>query len=292
MQKFTIFSVLLTLVVAIVAVELFVTEYMPNYKKPIVADISDVNLPSNLDLSNVISTNVLGSDVQYDKIPEDQLAELKRRNIADIKSEEAVASQEVKRITDVDSSSSSGWTTSEVNDNSYTDSEYSGTDSRYSSAGDFEAPETNKLPVVTSAIRVEMLKSAGFAGAVLSHESFNGMLFRTANVSAILDDVDASKYAVKSSGTLVAKIYIFNMGINRSSTDVFNYLMKVSSKGSSVEVNKTDDFGDASFYMNDPTRNGVAFLAVKFGDVIYAFSYPKKYHQQIKNLLYLIDLEF
>lgn len=52
-------------------------------------------------------------------------------------------------------------------------------------------------------------------------------------------------------------------------------------------VNITNKYGDASFYLNDKTKNDAAFLVILFKkiDYIYLFEYPKNVHSAIETLI-------
>ena len=90
---------------------------------------------------------------------------------------------------------------------------------------------------------------------------------------------------------ILAKVYVFKVGISSSANEVYQTLKLKSSQGLNIKLNETNEFGAASFFMNDPTRSDTAFLTVRISGLVYAFSYPKAYHSQVKNLIQLIEWE-
>lgn len=71
MRKFTIFTVILTVIIIVVVAEVFVNDYLPGLvrtKTPVEDDL-ELTLPEGL------SANILGADVDYSKIPDLEVPE-------------------------------------------------------------------------------------------------------------------------------------------------------------------------------------------------------------------------
>lgn len=64
MQKFTVFTVILSVVIVVVVADLMVNNYLPGLKEASISDIasSTLPLPKNIDVSKAMETNVVGSD--------------------------------------------------------------------------------------------------------------------------------------------------------------------------------------------------------------------------------------
>lgn len=261
MQKFTIFTFLLALVVIISVSEVAVTEYLPNFKKNPAAEDLTLELPTGLDTSEAMQTSVLGSDLSGMEVQE-----------LDLGAEEAFSSG-----------------LEEFGEAAFEEVAPAGTMDFENTMGDFSAMSTVGSGSVL--IREDQIKSAGFVNAALTQEPHDGMLFKTISVEDLYD-VTMTKNAIKSPDELLAKVYVFTVGPASSAESVYEVLKVRGAQGLDVEINETNDFGDGSFYINDARRSGTAFLTVKIGDHIYGFSYPKTYHNQIKNLVTLLDLEF
>ncbi len=260
MQKFTIFTVVLTLVIVVAAGELFVDKYLPNLvrtKKENTAVERGTPLPETLDISGSFSANVLESDT------------------------EIISERETTLPEDSNYQSYEAYEEVDVGVDAYSDSS--------STLEDFEDEDFSTFSI-NAYIRDEQVKSAGFVGAYVEPEDHQGFLFKTVYVEDLYD-VEFQKNLVRSENSLFAKVYVFKIGPDSSADEVYQVLKMRSSEGLNTEINENNEFGDGSFYMNDSNRSSTAFLTVKLGDVIYGFSYPKEYHPQIKNLVALIEWE-
>lgn len=228
----------------------------------VLSDGTEVPLPESLDLSKSMETNVLGSSVATDPVDSAQIDEGDgiSRESSDASSLEVSASTTLDSNTNAEDSS------------------------------DFES-ENYANWATNVYIRDDQIKSSGFANAILSNEPHNGFVFKTVYVDDLYD-LNVTKTLVKSAEILLAKIYVLQVGPASSITEVYEVLKVRASEGLDTEINETNEFGQGSFFMNDAKRSGVAFLTVKISNMIYAFSYPKEYHAQIRNLITLLDYEF
>lgn len=252
--------------------EVAVNEYLPFSEEDgdeILSDGAEVPLPDSLDLSKSMETNVLGVSNGTQEIePSDAVA-------AELTETSAPETLEVIEGSTVGS---------EVLDDQALGSELVEDD------GDFESE--NYVNWNTNVyIRDDQIKSAGFVNATLSSEPHNGFIFKTVYVDDLYD-LNVTKTVVKNADTLLAKIYVLQVGPASSITEVYEVLKVRASEGLDTEINETNEFGQGSFFMNDSKRSGVAFLTVKISNMVYAFSYPKEYHPQISNLVTLLDYEF
>ncbi len=290
MQKFTIFTIIMTVVVVVVAGELVMEEYLPKLTDGNAEEkTATLDLPQDLDLSKIIETNVLGAESTIaTPIEGGAVAGSDQIDLSQLVYEEVPIS-EGSFSSGFEGAPIEGLTESEFKP-SETASVIPSYESSSSGEPDFEDEGYNEvMPNVY--IREDMLRSAGFASATLEEEPHNGFIFKTIYV-ADLPDTEVLKYQVKSGETLLAKIYVIQIGPEASVSEVYEVLKVRAAEGLDIEVNETNEFGNNSFFMNDARREGVAFLAVRFGPLLYGFSYPKEYHSQIKNLTKLIDYEF
>jgi len=267
MQKFTIFSVILSVIVVVVVLQIVADDYLGNENLANPLDSKELTyvLPENL------QANVLG------------------KTISTTVAEEA-SSFETPELTDSKIIYSSDTTSETVNTDSKTESAINDADllQMETTGSDFE-----DLGFVSSTpnvyIREEQVKSAGFANSGIKEEEYNGYYFKTIYVDNI-PGLTVKRYAIEDSVRLYAKIYVLT-GENLKMSDLYKSLQARCSNGLNSEINSTNQYGLASFYMNDTSRADVAFLTVRFTGVIYGFSYPKEYHVQVKNLIKLISLE-
>ncbi len=271
MKRFTVFTVILTVIIVVVLSEVVVNDYLPRFAKdPTSADNMALDLPDTLDLSSG-AANVLGADVDFSKIPDSNYPDMVYEEISLNDSADLLPVPEDTYL-EVPADPIPTYVADE------------------SDISDFE--DDNFVSFSTNVyIREDMIKSAGFVGGYLENEAHNGYLYKTIYLND-LPDVEVSKYAIRTEESLFAKVYVFKVGGLSSVSEVYEVLKMRATDGLDVEVNDVADYGDEAFYMNDARRSEVAFLTVRMGAVLYGFSYPKDYHAQIKNLITLIDYEF
>lgn len=271
MRKFTVFTVILTIIIIVVVAEIVVNEYLPDVKSE--EDLTFV-LPESLDLSRSIETNVLGNDGLSNYLGADYSEDAATPEVLDTATADVPDSVEISTVSDIPVVP----TVAEI----LPTTEISG-------LKDFE--DTNFAAPATSVyLREDHIKSAGFVGAYLESEQNDGQLFKSIFIDDLYD-VEVTKTLIRTTDQLLAKVYVFKMGIAADINEVYNLLKLRASEGNTTEVNETNEFGLSSFYMNDSMRTGTAFLTVRIGGLIYAFSYPKDYHSQIKNLIQLLSWE-
>lgn len=251
MKKFTVFTFILTIVVIVVVADMLVNRYLPGL------DFNGENAPENLTLT--LPDNIdLSKTVQTNVLGAEQ-------NVP-VESSETEQPENVEETTElpVPQDSPSG-------------------------LQDFE--EENFVSTSKNVyIRDEQIKSAGFIGAYLEDEPGDGYLFKTIYVGDLYD-LNMSKTLIRTETEMLARVYVLQAGPSSDINEVYNVLKVRGSEGLNTELNDSNDFGTASFYLNDTNRSGTAFLAVRLGGLIYGFSYPKEYHPQVKNLIQLIDWE-
>lgn len=253
MRKFTIFTAILTVIIMIMVAQIVVSDYLPEWgaEDEEAFTLSEVLEEGSADVIAV--TNKLGDDIDEDS--EDTFS----ATIEEVVEEETLI-EEVDELP--------------VFENDVVDFEDAG----------YVAYSPNAY------IREEQVKAAGFARGYLEEEPHSGYLYKTVYIDD-LSDTALRKFMIRDASLLYAKVYVFSPGPKVNLDQLYNVLMNRSAEGLHNEVNETNQFGLASFYMNDASRLNTAFLTVKFDDLIYGISYPKEYHKQVTNLIKLIDLE-
>ncbi len=266
MQKFTIFSGILAAVVMLFVTQSVATEYFPSWNDT----VEEIELTGEVNVFN----NKLGSDSDFavaDDIVNDPVEIIDEQET--IVEENLIA---IENDLADDVSFSSGFDPlAEIVVNE--------------SSSDFE----DLSYVVSNSnvyLREEQVRSAGFARAYIVEEAHNGYFFKNIFVKD-LDDVTLRKFTVRDASLLYVKVYVFSPGTIVNLDQLYNVLKSRADETLSSNINETNQFAGASFYMNDSSRENTAFLTVKFNGLIYGFSYPKDYHTQVTNLIKLIGLE-
>lgn len=300
MKKFTIFTIILTVIVVVAFSEVIVNEYLPNIfgsgDEESGTNDGDLklNLPASLDAKKSISTSVLGSDLgnylgagdeeDANGNVQEEIVEPVAGDVGDVSGTPTFL--DPNAFSDEDVLPENSFKNSIPADNTVEKS----TVTSDPEAKDFE--DENFVSTSNNVyLRDEQIKSAGFVDAYLENEAFDGRLFKTILIDD-LTDAEVTKTLIRTKDALLVKVYIFKIALNANVNEVYELLKLRSSQGLNIKINETNEFGLASFYMNDPTRSDTAFLTVRIAGFIYSFSYPKAYHSQVKNLMKLIEWEY
>jgi hypothetical protein len=284
-RKFTVFTVILTIVVIVVMAEVAVNEYLPNNTTKNKEEVSTTGfpLPAGLDSSNAMTANVLGADMNFDYSNDgSEIFPSGFEEVVDsyglIEEELSVKSTDIPPVTGdpiiVGSNTPLVETIKSIGQ---------------PTISDFEDPEYSVSSINVN-LREEHVRSAGFSNAYLEDQDHLGYLYKTIYIDDFYD-VEIEKIAVRTDDAYLAKVYVFKVGLNSEVEETFQLIKLRSSAGIGIEVNESNEYGNSSFYMNDQNRPDTAFLTVRIGKFVYAFSYPKEYHAQIKNLIQLLVWE-
>jgi len=139
-----------------------------------------------------------------------------------------------------------------------------------------------------SLISEEDLRDAGLKDFALQKVGFDGYLFEKIDLTEFTDlNVLKLKLIDKSLDipTIVGAIYQIDLGEEALSKEMYRIIKQKASARGVYEINETGRYGDDSFFLNDDLRIGTAFLLVKSGEKVYAFTYPKVRHENIKKLI-------
>lgn len=322
MQKFTVFTVILTILVVVVSAETFVNKYLPSLTK---ADISSptstdqLTLPKELDLENTVAdeTKILsgtnsGSSMLNTELLGVEAITPSAVTPSTIETQSALQSTDTPNSQSVSGSQSSFDTQSTIYNQSTSNTQdildlqnsfdtqstiydQSALDSQvFSNAGTFDIEGFSggmaEVPTGASLNNIT-ISNSGFINANVTKESYDNMLYKTINTADLIG-IKVDKYVISDDVNTFAKVYVMSFDGSTILDDTYNVIKLRASQLSDVQINETNEFGLGSFYMNDIRRSGVAFLTVKIGDKIYGFTYPKEYHPQIKNLISLLLIDF
>ena len=307
MQKFTVFTVILTILVVVVSAETFVNKYLPSLTK---ADISSpastdqLTLPKELDLENTVAdeTKILSGTDSDSSMSNTELLGVEAITPSAV-TPSTIEEPSILQSTNTPNSqtesntqhSQSSLDTQSTIYNQSTIYDQSALDSQaFSNAGtfDIEGFSGGIADVPTgAALNNITISNSGFINANVTKESYDNMLYKTINTADLIG-IKVDKYVISDDVNTFAKVYVMSFDGSTILDDTYNVVKLRASQLSDVQINETNEFGLGSFYMNDVRRSGVAFLTVKIGDKIYGFTYPKEYHPQIKNLISLLLIDF
>ncbi len=308
MRKFTVFTVILTLIVVVVSAQVVANQYWPSLELTSLTNESTNPLPNSINLS----ANVLGADAVPGEVvdkTQDPASTTQPTPTSDVGLDPSTlpatefgdgldvptSSSDINGLNTVDLPVTSGEfnavTSGNLSENSSDGTTIPSPQTTISGdSSDFESSEF-KPSILNVYLNQDQLKSAGFTNTTLDTEAFDGFLYKTIYVQD-LKDLKIFKNVIKSADSILCKVYIIDVGPMNAPNEVYETLKTRGSEGLDIEINETNSFGDGSFFMNDSRRQNVAFLTVRFGNLIYGFSYPKEYHPQVQNLIKLLDMEF
>ncbi len=306
MRKFTVFTVILAITVIVTVSEMFVNNYLPSLQSGEKKDLS-LTLPESLDLSKIVKTDTFAADENSDvdptltnKLGSDVVKESTSTfvdetsptptPIAPVKSKPG----ELANLYDTDPTFTGSYDNAipvpaDQTGKSPVPTVPAVTANSSGKADDFEDPNYSASGVNVT-LRQDQIESAGFYNAYIESEASDGKLFKTIDVLDLYD-TQMQKFVIRSKEEMMAKAYIFSVGSSTKIDEVYQLIKSRCGQTPLVTINETNGFGSESFYMNDSSRSNTVFLTVRVGQAIYAFSYPKTYHQQVKNLLQLITWE-
>lgn len=131
----------------------------------------------------------------------------------------------------------------------------------------------------------EILQNIGFLQPRITPISFNGKLFQ---ILDLRDDSEIGRI-VKSNvfdgDQFIFSVYEIQNESEGLASDTYSFIQEKFLENLEVEVNETNQYGDASFYVNHPKKQNMAFLFVEIDTTLYAFEYPRNNHNFITSLI-------
>lgn len=296
MRKFTVFSVMLTILVVVIASEVFVNDYLPELKIGSTEnDIENYDLPSKLNVADVGTASVLGGPTNSTAPANDGASVPFTDTETPVFTDAAADTTGAVVYNQVVDPAAGGFDQNAlegfVNENqdlvlpttpdtvSPTSNDVSFDIEDFSNS--YDHAKTNVY------LTNDHIINAGFTGAYLEPESFDGFLFKTISIGDLYG-LKVDKYSITDGKTDYAKIYVIIPEDISTTNEIFSVLKVRAAEGLETDINETNTFGDSNFFMNDMRRQHIAFLTVRIGSFIYGFSYQKDYHPQIKNLVELL----
>jgi hypothetical protein len=157
-----------------------------------------------------------------------------------------------------------------------------------------QEPAAKTVPAATNnepkaKITFELINKAGFTGASLQITPFGGILFESVDLRGFKSVNIISNNLLVNNRDKIASFYEFKAGNKALSDEIFKMLKEKFGGLINAGINDTNTFGDASFYVNFSERPNDTFLVVKADNDVYALTYKKEYHPNIKKLLWEIN---
>lgn len=139
-----------------------------------------------------------------------------------------------------------------------------------------------------SLISEEDLRDSGLYDYALQKTDFDGRLFGFIDLTEF-NDLSVVQFKLIDNSldisTIVGAIYEIDLGEEALSKEMYRIIRERAYAHDWFTINDNVTYGDSAFFINDKLRIGTAFLLVKSGGKVYAFTYPKVRHENIKKLI-------
>ncbi len=111
---------------------------------------------------------------------------------------------------------------------------------------------------------------------------FEGKLFDTIDTSNF--DAQASyQVQIESNNKEVATVYEMAFQDLSQAELAYNITQATANSFKQIQTNPTNEFGDASFYINNPSKIDRAFVVIRHNTILYAINYQKDLHASFKD---------
>ena len=134
----------------------------------------------------------------------------------------------------------------------------------------------------------EQLAEAGFKNTKIVKVNFSNRIFQLIDIGDIINS-DNGEFNISDDNNIYAVVTEMRFQTELESEDFYNLLKKRTQGLTGLTINDNNQFGNASFFINDPKRVGNAFLVVRIGNHVYSYTYPKTNHEFIKKLIILLN---
>ena len=145
------------------------------------------------------------------------------------------------------------------------------------------------LKLTFDKITPEQLTEAGFKNAKIVKTNFSKRIFQLIDVSDVFNSDNGEFNISDDNGNIYVVITEMRFQTELEAEDFYNLLKKRAAGLPGLTINENNQFGNASFFINDPKRIGNAFLVVRIGNYAYSYTYPKVNHEFIKKLIILLN---
>lgn len=156
--------------------------------------------------------------------------------------------------------------------------------------GEKTATEKSVAPTLQEKANIafDMVGQAGFQNVTLQRIPFNGIMFERIDLRDFKSVPVVKQNLLQNNKTIIATFYEFHAKTEPLADEIFSFIKDRAAGPIEAEINETNDYGSGSFFINYSDKKNNAFLIVKTGTSVYAYSYPKGSHSLIESLIKLI----
>ncbi len=244
MQKFTIFTIILSTIVVTIITELVVQDYLQRVYNPTALQTS--TLGTNSFESYITPTK----DPEAEKSTTETLIEKLREN--DLNKDDNESESLAEKLQNIRPSSRDEVIKDEVSDNEIL----------------LERIDT-------------LLPALQLPGVKLQKANYQNKLFQLISTSEI-DFTETAFATLQIDQEVIGSVYEFKSRTEIDAEKAFDDMRILANSFPNITTNQTNQFGDKSFYINHLVKVGEVFVVVQRDDRIYAFAYKKDYHESFK----------
>lgn len=250
MNKFTIFTIILSVSVITIFADLLIRDYLKGQGLASLLSIGTKAENTQTEISPVLENQDTEVEVQSDTVSSDTDSQ----SVVSETTTPEISSAQEQNITSTDTTSSQF------------------------------IPISRSNPV--GALTETSMKQAGFTGAI-SAKQFTGKLFQLLDITNFSAET-IKTFMVEQNGVSAASITEIVLRDEIQALQLYLLLQNKTKPYIDLSLNETNAYGDRSFYVNHGKKANEAFLTVKIKNRIYAFAYVKFYHPEIKKLIILL----
>ncbi len=246
MQKFTIFTIILSTIVVTIITELVVQDYLQRVYNPTALQAS------TLGADNFESFVTPVNESEETKSPTETLIEKLQEN--DLKSDDSDQDTEslTEKLDNIRPSSRDEVIDQELTDNA------------------------------TLLSRVDtLLPALQLPGVALQKSAYQNKLFQLISTAEI-DFAETAFATLQVDQEIIGSVYEFKARTEIDAEKAFDDIRILANSFPNISTNQTNQFGDKSFYINHLVKVGEVFVVVQRDDRIFAFAYKKDYHESFK----------
>lgn len=253
MQKFTVFTIIFSVIVVTIVAELVIQDYLEKVYPP----------------AGSIQANVTGADDFEFFYPDETESNQDE-------SDEEATDEEQDTETEEESTNKVLEILEETREDEPEDSRESAADETPSQDTEFDldAPKSARIQTLLPALNIPNVE--------YKPGTYNGKLFNLVSTDTI-----ATKESVygffEVDGDILGNFYEFEMKNTLLAESNLKKLKSLFEEFPEITANQTNQFGDSSFYINHSVKVDQVFVVIQKDNFIYAFGYQNQFHEVFKS---------
>lgn len=249
MQKFTVFTIIFSIIVVTIVAELVIQDYLEKVYPPAGSLQANVTRTDDFEFFYPDETESADPEIEEEELDtEDETEEESTNKVLEI-----------------------------LEDNRTDETE--GNDEPRESAE--EQPEEFDLESSRSARIETLLPALNIPNVEYKPGTYNGKLFNLVSTNSIA--IKESVYGFfEVEGDILGNFYEFEMKNTLLAESNLKKLKTSFEEFPEITANQTNQFGDSSFYINHSVKVDQVFVVIQKDNFIYAFAYQSQFHEVFK----------